>query len=655
MDFFSAQDDARKKTKWLVLLFVLAVLSLIILTNLFLVAALATSGIENLAVPSPEMNQHPFLDRFSWERFLAVGFGVSVVILGGSLFKSWSIGRGGKSVAEMMGGRLVSPDTPDPDQRKLLNVVEEMAIASGIPVPMVYVMENEPGINAFAAGLTTGDAVVAVTRGTIEQLSRSELQGVVAHEFSHILNGDMRLNMRLIGVLFGILMIGLIGRILLRSSFYSSAGRSSRGKNDSGAALIALGVGLLVLGYAGTFFGNLIKASISRQREYLADASAVQFTRDPDGIAGALKKIGGSSAGSLIRNPDAPELSHAYFSAGIPSFLGGFMATHPPLKDRIRRIQPQWDGKFIAPSAAEPAATRAGAKTETTKKSEQVIAATVLAGVLRSIENTGQPSAENLAQATGMIRELPQAMVDAAHEPYGARALIYALVLETERDIMTRQFRYLNEKADTGVAMQTELLLPSVRQLQPRQRLTIMDMSMPALRQLSDQQYQTFKSNLIALIKLDGKVTPFEWAVQKIVLHHLDADFEQRRPPLGKYGDIRELAPECSVLLSFLARVVSESETLTAKAFDAALTELNVEGVEQLTPQAANIRALDNAFDRLVLLKPLLKPQLLRACAACIVADDKITASEMELLRAFSSLLDCPLPPLPEELLQGGE
>ena len=217
-----------------------------------------------------------------------------------------------------------------------------MAIASGTPTPPVYMMQEEPGINAFAAGFTPSDAVVGVTRGCVGQLSRDELQGVIGHEFSHILNGDMRLNIRLMGVLFGILVVGLIGSILLRSSLYGSALQSRSSRGNSTQVLLIIGGVLMLVGFIGTLVGNLIKASVSRQREFLADASAVQFTRNPSGIAGALKKIGGFEAGSEMMNPHAPESSHMFFGRAVSSGFNSLFATHPPLEERIARLDSSW-------------------------------------------------------------------------------------------------------------------------------------------------------------------------------------------------------------------------------------------------------------------------------------------------------------------------
>jgi len=647
MDFFSAQDDARKKTKWLIFLFVIGLLALIILTNLFLSFLLAFASDSMNGTLHQSMDQ--LQSQFSWQRFLGVGGVVVLVVFLGSAYRTASLSKGGKSVAEMMGGRLVTGETQNPGDRRLVNVVEEIAIASGTQVPLVYVMEHEPGINAFAAGLTQSDAVIAVTRGCVEQLSRSELQGVIAHEFSHILNGDMRINMRLIGILFGILMIGLIGRFIMRSGFYSGSSRS-RSNGKGGVGLVSIGIGLAILGYAGTFFGNWIKASISRQREYLADASAVQFTRDPDGIANALKKIGASSNGSIIQHPDSAELSHAYFSNGLRSFFGSMFSTHPPLPERIKRIQPRWDGKFEV-KTSHVSQQSGKTATDTDKQRERMVAtATILAGTMDAISQAGQATADNLKQAGTVISELPEAIRQATHDPYAARALIYALVLHQDRDQLTSQFRYLNEHADTGVAMLTEQLMSDVRALPRKHRLTVVDMSMPALRQLSQQQYVKFRSNFTHIIKLDGHISIFEWSLQKIVLHSLDIDFLRSSSLVAKYSSISKLSRSCSVLLSFLARETQQHDSAVSHAFRAAINELKLPGISLLPASEAGLAELDQAINKLAQLKPLQKPGLLKACAACIAADDKVTADEMELLRAFSSLLDCPMPMLPEGL-----
>ncbi len=642
MDFFSAQDDARRKTRWLIFLFILAILSLVVLTNLFIMLFAEYSTDYYVQDHTPMT----FWEQFNWARFTAIGLGVTAVILLGSLIRTLTLRGGGKSVAEMMGGRLVSGNPKTPLERRLLNVVEEISIASGTPVPQVYVMDQESGINAFAAGYTTGDAVVAVTQGCLEKLNRSELQGVIAHEFSHIINGDMRLNIRLIGILFGILMVALIGRLVFRWGAFG--GRSS--KENNGVPLVVLGLGLLIMGYVGVFFGNLIKASVSRQREFLADASAVQFTRDPDGIAGALKKIGGDSQGALINHPDAEELSHAYFEEGVPHLFNSLFATHPPLDKRIRKIQPGWDGKFVVPESASLAdVQREEDQREQPRISPQDMAlgGVILSNVLDNIGKAGAPDGGNMREAQRMLQYLPGELHEAAAEPYGARALIYALVLDEERSMLQKQMWHLQDKADTGVAVLTEKYMGAVRQLAPRLRLALVDLTMPALRQLSTRQYHLFRDNLDILIEMDGEITAFEWSLQKIILHNLEASFEHKISRIGRYKQLSRLHGEISMMLSYLVRNSHESETDTRQAFEAAARELGLENLKLLKEPELDLQQLDKAMGKLNQLKPLLKPQLLKACAASVAADGEVTATELELLRAFSSLLDCPLPPLP--------
>src|ERR1039457_750285 len=360
MDFFAAEQRARKRTARLLVLFGFAVAGTVFAGYAATVFALRVAGNNAGAgygyprYRSPgfvgDAAQGPF-----WQPrlFAAVSLCTLAVIGVASLYKWSEYSAGGSAVAEGVGGRRVDPHTTDPKEHQLLNVVEEMAIASGLPVPAVYVLDEEPAINSFAAGLTTSDAVVTVTRGTLQKLSRDELQGVVAHEFSHILNGDMRMNIRVSAIIFGILVIGLAGRATL---WGLRAGRlgSSRGKGGGGAVLVVLGIGLalLAIGYIGYFFGRLIQASVSRQREFLADASAVQFTRNPDGVTGALKKIGGYAIGSELDTHRAAEIGHFFFAQAFASDFGGLWATHPPLGSRISAIDPNFDGKFIEPPEA---------------------------------------------------------------------------------------------------------------------------------------------------------------------------------------------------------------------------------------------------------------------------------------------------------------
>ena len=632
MNFFKSQDIARKNTGKLVLFFALAVISLIALTNLLVMVVFGYVSIE-----TQTMNNA--LDTFNWEIFLLISAGVITLITLGSAYKIVSLSGGGARVAEMMQAELVINDSNDPNKQKILNVVEEMAIASGTPVPPVYLLD-EDGINAFAAGYGPSDAVIGITRGAIEMLSRDQLQGVVAHEFSHILNGDMRLNIRLIGLLHGIMLIGLIGYYLLRTS-----GRSRNSKNGGG--IVALGLGLMVIGYAGTFFGNLIKAAVSRQREYLADASAVQFTRNPEGIAGALKCIGGSSAGSLLSNPGSAEISHTLFGAGVSTYLGGLLATHPPLEKRIRSIQPDWDGKFEYPEPGKTSDADSKADTRESGTTKTAAMMTAVAAAMNSdsiIEQAGQPTEQHLGYAHQILAEIPEILKNAAHEPFAARALIYFLILDSKEEFRKKQLHHLLTSANPGVYKEIIKLVNTVADVKAEYRLPLVDMALSSLRQLSKKQYVLFKDNLTELMKIDSKISLLEWSMQKIVLGHLDDIFIKQ--PFGKrrHCSLQQAKNSCAVLLSLL--IHADRQPNTRDAFNHANKELGGLDIQLIAEEDLSLSKLNDALDELARLKPLKKPQLLKACASCIMANKTITPTEAELFRAIADTLDCPMPPL---------
>ncbi len=475
MNFFEAQDKARRNTLWMILLFVVAVAGLILLTNILLLATFAYTKTGGFVFSITELQNY-----FELEVFIAVAVGICLLIFGGSFYKTMSLSKGGPAVAEMLGGRLVPQSTNDLQERQLLNVVEEMSIAAGMPIPKVYLLD-EYSINAFAAGQSPGNAVIGVTRGTLEQLSREELQGVIAHEFSHIFNGDMCLNIRLIGVLHGILLIGTIGYFILRSLRFAGRSRSRKGGGGI-VVLLALGGGLMVIGYAGTFFGQWIKAVVSRQREYLADSSAVQFTRNKDSIAGALKKIGGSNLGSFIESPAAPEYSHAYFANGLSSFWQSLFATHPPLQKRIKAIDPSWDGKFVSPQSRVQATTTESAEPSSSKQAAKIAVETaILSAAGQAIEQIGTLNEENIEQVRELIVAMPETLRTAAQSAFTARAVIYAVLLKHQ----ARQkdaWQILEQYADRSMPALTAEYMVEINNLPEKFKLPLLELCISALR-----------------------------------------------------------------------------------------------------------------------------------------------------------------------------
>jgi Zn-dependent protease with chaperone function len=637
MDFFSAQDSARRRTWLLVLLFGLAVLGLIVLTNLLVGGVIAWSGSYGQVASLEEA-----VTRLPMEHWAAISAGVLLVVFGACLYKYLAISAGGRAIAELAGGREINASTDDAAERRLLNVVAEMAIASGIPVPPVYLID-EDAINAFAAGRGTDDAVIGVTRGTLRHLNRDELQGVIGHEFSHILNGDTGINLRLIALLHGILFIGLIGQMLLRGSRY-------RRRSNNAMPVVILGVGLALIGFVGTFFGNLIKAAVSRQREFLADAAAVQFTRNPRGIAEALKKIGGLSFGSALSSSHVGELSHMYFGQAVTLFMNGLMATHPPLPKRIRAIQPSWNGHFVqleaavseTPSALDSArGLSGGLATGLVGGGAEVIAVELDPDAL--VEETGQPRPGRLEEARTLIDGLGAAALGATKDPWAARGLIYALLLSEEADVRRRQLEFIDTHADAGVPNEVRKLIGTIARHDAIERTTLLSLSVPALKQLSKPQYETFIGNSIALIKLDAHIDLFEWVLHRLLLKDLTPHFEKARTPAPKYDRLTQVKSAVAVTLSSLARHGQGDAAAQRAAFDAAMASIDLDAEFDTEPDD-NFSRLNDALRRLRQLRALAKPKLIKAAALCVLHDGHADANEVTLLQGIGAALDCPLP-----------
>ncbi len=654
MDFFQQQDKAHRKTKWLVIYFALAVAAMI--AAIYVAVLLVFSGVQAHQERSDYGQEPPQFSVWNPRIFFGVSMATLAIIAIGSLYKTSSLAAGGSAVSEMMGGRLISPNATDPDERKLLNVVEEMAIASGVPVPQVYVMDEEDGINAFAAGHKPGDATVTVTRGCMKLLSRDELQGVIGHEFSHVLNGDMRLNLRLMGIIFGILCLAVIGRVLLQTS---RGGGRGRGQNP----LPLLGLVLLLIGYVGVFFGRLIQAAVSRQREFLADASSVQFTRNPGGITGALKKIGGlGETGSRIGHAHAEELSHMFFGNGVSEPFIGLLETHPPLVQRIRIFDPNFDGKF--PCVRYDG--RDQPPEEISKPKRQAMPnlfGTVLGGailtsgdaerppVVRShsvLPNLGNPTPLHLKYAAQLRDSLPDAVKAAAREPLDAVALIYAMLLSSDDQTRATQLAELAKRIDPAICQQTAALYPDVAKAAAHAHLPMVNLALGALRNLKADQYTQFSQALQWLVQSDGKLELFEFAIQKIILHHLAPQFGQAPRAVVQYYSLKPLVPDCAVLLSALANVGSHDAAEIQKAFATGLPYLRApdETALVLLPrEQCGVKEIDPALNRLAQAAPLIKKNLLEACIHTIGTDGVILEAEAELLRAIADTLDCPMPP----------
>ncbi|MGI2920569.1 M48 family metallopeptidase [Vibrio diabolicus] len=611
MDFFDHQDTARQRTGLLVFLFSLAVVTITGLVSVL-----------SIGIYYGVTGEH--FDQETALTYVLLCFaGVLLVVTISSMVRLSALtSNGGRGVAESIGGKLISSNTLDAKHRQLLNVVEEMAIASGIPVPPVYVMQEERGINAFAAGMSIDDAVIGVTQGALDSFTRDELQGVIAHEFSHILNGDMRLNTRLIGVLFGITCIAHFGHLVLDNTHHTSRVSRSSSDSDKGFAVIMLiAIICLVLGWIGTLFGSMIKAAISRQREFLADASAVQFTRNDQGIAGALKKIGSHMAGSSLNTKASDEMSHMMFGQSKLSGFSGLFATHPPLKERIRRIEPGWDGSF----------SQSSHRPTTSFENDNVSGFT--SGTSTQPEKPTTAELSEVGQQ--LLNQLPSELVDIAREPYSARFIAFALIFdgsELQREMI---------KSHIPNVSQAQLLPWLDYDLPLHLRFPLLELSIPALKSLSEGQKNRLCQVLRELSQTDDHYSLAEWCVINLLEKQL----------LESYGctkqiqSLKQLKESVFWLLRELAWVSHSQPEDAQRAFSSALTCLGFNDAE-LQPANKNWGLNRAALELLLQLKPKSRRLFVKACRLAIESDGKVTVAEGELYRVIACFLEVPEPPL---------
>jgi len=646
MNFFQSQDDARRKTRSLILMFMLAVIAIVAAVNLVITALIINVGDEAGAATLPDfnwiMNNLPIVASIS---LATIGF-ISL----SSLYKIASLSSGGGKVARSLGGTLITAESKDPLRRRLYNVVEEMAIASGIPMPEVYVLEQESAINAFAAGFTTGDAAVTVTRGTLETLTRDELQGVIGHEFSHILNGDMRLNTRLMGFLFGILVIGLIGRAVLNSARYGNI-RSDNSRRDGAAAIYLAGLGLFLIGYIGVFFGQLIKAAVSRQREFLADASAVQFTRQTQGIAGALKKIAAAQQGSELQRVDTEEVSHMLFATGAS--FSSLLATHPPLIQRIKALEPNFEESEIDRLAGQMLG-------QTQNGSEAIEGSSSTAGFAPQhfvvtpatvTETVGMPDEGHIQLASTLRQLIPENLYRAAHSGTDALPLVLALLLDANEAVRRIQLDLIAEQLGGTTVMAAETLQLEIQKSGPEFRLPLLQIAFPLIKNRPLEQLERIADLVQRLIEVDGVVDTFEFAMSRVLKTHLnDAAHPQHR-----HGNLRltQLPEAVGVLFSVMAK---QGHTEVDAAYQKGMECLgrHEQRIKMLidtkqwpdyeSPQDW-VAATDAALDQLDGLQVLDKQALVSALVLTLSHDGKVSPHEAELLRAICATLHCPLPP----------
>lgn len=639
MNFFEHQEESRRHTRWLLFLFALAVLAIILSVDLAVMLAMQWAG--------PDSGVSMFSAQGVQENALLLGgtsLATASVVGFASLFKTLTLRGGGGEVARQLGGVLVGADTRDPLKRRLLNVVEEIAIASGTPVPEVYVLEREAGINAFAAGYSPSDAAVAVTRGTLEKLNRSELQGVIAHEFSHILNGDMRLNIRLMGALFGILLLALIGRRVLYHSRYFGNSR-----NKEAFPVIAAALVLMLVGYIGLFFGRWIKSSVSRAREYLADASAVQFTRDPGGISGALKKIAVYSDASWLE-ADTEEVGHMLFGPGQNAHL---FATHPPLIKRIQRIEPGFnEGELptLAEKIAKDSARQQKLKAEKEERALKGDDSKAPFDAARIIEQIGNPDFQQLLMAAALAASLPGPVRAVANSPEEAPALLLYSLLHQDPVARDEQLLLIARQLGPEIEQDVRDLVSRSGLPYPAQRLPLLDIALPSVKRQPVERVQKLLQVIDEIVRLDGRIEVFEYLLLRMIRQYLWETSNPHKTKLSGSRSLRRLRTEASHVVAVLAEKGQSDPKLANQAYAVGMAELYGER-HPGKPEITNwLTALEPALERLDALSPGDKERLVRGLLMTVTHDQRLEPEELELMRAIGSALHVPVPVLVDGL-----
>ncbi len=607
MNFFRAQDEARGRTTKLVVLLVLAIV--VLAGTLY---ALAVLGQRKLGLSRE-------IDWFQPKLFMATAGTALTVIIGGSLLRIAELSKGGGALAIRLGGRLVSGTTKDLAERRYLNVVQEMALASGLPVPLCFVIDGDETINAFAAGNSPQDAAVGVTRGALRNLTRDELQGVIAHEFSHIGNGDMKLNLRIIGTVAGLTALAQLGYILICLGLNSGSGR----KNNALPLAIA-GLVVVLVGLGGVFFARLIQASVSRQREYLADASAVQFTRNPFGLASALRKVAGLSGAQREASSAELEAQHMFF-AGSAGFFESLFSSHPPIDERIRRVDPSFDGHI---PDVDPVAVTADDEPVAGLSGLAIATPPPLPNPARAV-----PTDLRIQDSVGFRGVIPDALREASEDPVSAMAVVLGLILRRDPAQRAAQLAQAEALAGGEVVKEARRLDALLRAVPAGSRVALLDLSMPALRQLSLAQVAAFRTALehAGYEAEDGLIVLL---IQASMRRYLS---REKNPP-SRPGD---LAAACALVLTAVVRTSGEAAEAQARAYRLGAAVLGLPGLDAtlLPAEQVDLQKVDEALAVIAGQGVHDRRKFVRACGAAMLHDDQAEPAEIEIVRAVADSL----------------
>ena len=644
MDFYAYQAAARRQSRVFVLMFMAAVAVVVIALDAVIFTVLAARSSVSPAYGEQYGNAPVGPLEFAKHNPDAV-FVVSLLIIGviglASLFKSAQLRGGGAVVAQSLGGVRVERDTTDPARKRLRNIIEEMSIASGVPVPEIYVLEQEPAINAFAAGHTPANACITVTQGAIDHLSRDELQGVIGHEFSHILNGDMRLNIQLMGAIFGLLVIAIIGRLVFN---FAPRGGGDRDRRGGGLGWVGVGLAAMVLGYLGLLAGRMLQAAVSRQRERLADASAVQFTRNTTGLKGALMKIAALEEGSKFVAADAEQVAHMLFAPGLDRIF----ATHPPLMERIRELDPHFDPAELqaliargVPSADSPAAPSAAAPAPTPAVAAVAGASGFAANAGSIAAQVGRPQPSNVDQAQVMREQIPPVLRNFSDTGAHARSMVLALLVSRDPAIRDAQAQRIAQEYGAAELNVVNSAIMAAGTIAPMLRLPALLQLFPTLRRLPLAERQRLNALVMDLIHLDSNIDVFEFCLAKLLESMLN-DAAGNASPYGTLTLENAVEP-VHVIFCTLARCGSDSEAEIRTAYAAGIS-----GVLSRFPEYATYddwpQRTSAALATLDQLQLPAKQKLIEGLVRTIASDGQLKVEESELLRTTCALLHCPMP-----------
>jgi Zn-dependent protease with chaperone function len=622
VDFYRYQEKAYRNTFLLILalltllfviiLYTYCILRLIIyipLIELFVSKACVIQGEEGASCSG---FWYPKL-------FLFISIIITLVTIGTAVLYYLDLIDPSFFLKRMIGGREVRTGHLFKKEEQLLNIVEEMSIASGLPTPQVFILPNEKGINALSFGISSHSGSICVTQGCLEFLSRDELQAVIAHEFSHIRNEDGRLNTYLLAILSGVFVIPIYARIIVESELCKH-----NKQNLIVFFFYCIGLILTYSSKPSILLITAVQRAISRQREFLADAFAVEITRNGDSLANVLKKIQLHKHSSLVNNSYAQEAAHMFFCCIYGEKQSHLLATHPPLSERIQRISP-YQAQLIKTEQ------RLGGSEEWTQFMEDSKSA--------SFDSANAIHA-NIQNAHNLIEHIPVEIHDACHSPVSAAYVVISLILDREKEsILSKQLSIIEKSSlfERGNAL---LMFKDIAKLTKEYRLPLIEISIPYIQKLNTQDLKEFKHIVTDLVKADGTISLFDYSLFAILKHCLSKTETKNR---YRYSSLKPIMPECRLIFSTIAHVGHTNKEEAESGYAAAAGRILLSS-PILTSTFCDLAATAEALEKVSYAIRPLREAVFEACLICINHDKIIKVEEAELLKAISLLIDVPLP-----------